>query len=79
MKHEAEMHLQRMNKEAACKLPRAKVISVQSVHPDASRTYIPSCTILHRCGDDTGCCERGVCSPKNQKSVELYFHVSTLI
>lgn len=78
MRNEADMHLLRMNNEGACKIPRPRVISVQTIHPDSSRTYLPSCTILHRCADDTGCCVgHGTCTAKKEEIVKLYFHVST--
>ncbi|KAL0267342.1 UNVERIFIED_CONTAM: hypothetical protein PYX00_009635 [Menopon gallinae] len=64
-----------MDREGKCKTPKAKVIRVQEVYPDPSITYMPSCTILHQCGADTGCCKnlKDVCKPKNKTKVELYF------
>jgi len=40
--------------------------------------YLPECTWLHRCSDDTGCCpdESQTCSPANIQSVSLPFFVS---
>lgn len=41
---------------------------------------MPSCTILHRCNDDTGCCRSPTlkCVPKQYEIVTQYFIVSTL-
>lgn len=71
-------HTVRVNSEGRCKKPLPKVIPVQSEHPDVSKTYIPHCTILHRCAEDTGCCNNyGTrCAPKKLKLVHLYFYVS---
>lgn len=71
-------HTVRVNSEGKCKRPSPKVIPVQNEHPDVTKTYIPHCTILHRCADDTGCCNRyGTrCLPKTTKPVHLYFYVS---
>ncbi|XP_055684504.1 uncharacterized protein LOC129790797 [Lutzomyia longipalpis] len=71
-------HISRILQEAECKWPRPKVIPVPN--NDTDKTYAPHCTILHRCGDDTGCCghEGLVCTARNTTSVELYFHVTKL-
>lgn len=44
------------------------------------KTYTPHCTILHRCGQETGCCflDHQTCVMKRQQTVELYFIVSTV-
>lgn len=74
----ALQHNMLMTKEGSCKFPQRRVIPIQELYPNPSKTYLPHCTFLHRCGDDTGCCqiESLTCMPKTQKKVELYFHVS---
>ncbi|GLV40038.1 PDGF- and VEGF-related factor 3 [Carabus blaptoides fortunei] len=75
---EAVEHAKKINVEGTCKLPRARVIRVQTAYPDAGKAYIPHCTILHRCADDTGCCrsETHTCAPKHTARVELYFYTA---
>lgn len=44
---------------------------------DPSKQYTPHCTILHRCGDDVGCClPTQTCAASKNSTVELYFFVS---
>lgn len=64
-----------INREAQCRWPKPRVIEANS---DQDRTFIPHCTILHRCGADTGCCnhDNQVCAVKRQETVHLYFIVS---
>lgn len=46
---------------------------------DTSKTYYPHCTQLHRCSDDTGCCELDseTCQPLRSEFIDLYIFVST--
>lgn len=62
--------------EAKCNIPKPKVIPIVAT----SKTYYPHCTVLHRCGDDTGCCltDASTCVPKKTATVDLYFYVSLL-
>lgn len=55
-----------------------QVIKVGDVYPSTTKLYVPACTVLHQCGEDTGCCGGATqrCGPKNTQRVELYFHVS---
>lgn len=71
----ATSHAQRIDSEALCKWPKPKVVPVQT---DPSKIYTPHCTILHRCGDDTGCCytQTKICVPKSTEPIDLYFQVS---
>ncbi|XP_008192810.2 uncharacterized protein LOC659516 [Tribolium castaneum] len=73
-------HYAKVRQEGQCRKPLPKVISVQSEHPDPSKTYTPHCTILHRCAEDTGCCANHTtrCGPKTQVLVHLYFYAKTL-
>ncbi|KAK6635970.1 hypothetical protein RUM43_009622 [Polyplax serrata] len=76
----AHEHYEQVLRNADCHVPKEKVIKVHEVHPDPSKSYSPSCTILHQCSDDTGCCRdlMQVCKPKNTTKVELYFFTTTL-
>ncbi|KAL1400924.1 hypothetical protein quinque_012070 [Culex quinquefasciatus] len=41
--------------------------------------YTPHCTILHRCGDDVGCCPQAkTCAASKNSTVELYFFVKAV-
>lgn len=66
-----------MNREGQCRWPKPRVIPVPT---EVDRTYTPHCTILHRCGADTGCCnsDSQMCVAKHKESVDLYFIVTTL-
>lgn len=72
----ALQHFVRMA-EANCNKPMPRVVQVQTIHPNPSKTYMPHCTVLHRCGEDTGCCTGNdkKCGPKETEIVELYFLV----
>ncbi|KAL3266725.1 hypothetical protein HHI36_010886 [Cryptolaemus montrouzieri] len=76
----ARVHFMRVTSEGTCKKPLPRVISVQSEHPDPSRSYTPHCTVLHRCAEDTGCClqHNMRCGPKKQEEIHLYFYTKTL-
>ena len=55
----------------------AKVVNIQNElqNPSATKKYIPHCTILHYCGEHTGCCrlETEHCIAKTIEMVRLYF------
>jgi len=76
----ASLHYGRVLREAKCKKPVPKVIHVLDVHPNGLRKYLPHCTVLHRCGAESGCCgsENQVCQPKTIELVSLYFWVIEL-
>lgn len=70
----AQQHFNRVAREINCEIPKPKVVHVQL---DPSKSYVPSCTILHRCGDDTGCCKNTkTCQPIQKENVDLYFTVT---
>lgn len=77
---EAYKHQIRISKEASCKVPRSKVIKVTDIYPSSNKKYLPACTILHVCADDTGCCNSPTlkCGPKTSQPVYLPFLVYTL-
>ena len=74
----ANNHILRMRSSAKCQKPVPQVVRVKDYYPDPSREYYPRCTILHRCGDDTGCCDHDAfrCVPSHVQEVTLYFYVS---
>lgn len=71
----ADAHAIRVSSEATCRWPKPRVVVVQD---DPSKLYSPHCTILHRCGDDTGCCftNTRTCKARSEQIVVLYFYVS---
>lgn len=74
----ANAHVSKIYSEASCRIPQRRVERIQK---DPSKIYVPHCTVLHRCADDTGCCmtDRQTCAPKRTQSVDLYFFVSMLL
>lgn len=78
--YEVYKHNKLVSREAQCRVPRPKVIRVSDVYPSTSKFYVPTCTVLHQCADDTGCCGTGQrCGPKYTKRVELYFHTTHIV
>ncbi|XP_046388574.1 uncharacterized protein LOC124157680 [Ischnura elegans] len=77
---EAVQHNLKVSREGLCKVPHPKVVQVKDVYPHPAKTYLPHCTILHQCGDDTGCCRHETlsCVPRKTKRIELYFYTTTL-
>uniref|UniRef100_A0A2S2NWL5 Platelet-derived growth factor (PDGF) family profile domain-containing protein n=1 Tax=Schizaphis graminum TaxID=13262 RepID=A0A2S2NWL5_SCHGA len=77
---EAYKHQLRISKEASCKVPRSRVIKVTDVYPSSNKKYLPACTILHVCAEDTGCCNSPTlkCGPKTSQPIYLPFLVYTL-
>ncbi|GFR02472.1 vascular endothelial growth factor A [Trichonephila clavata] len=69
-------HYLRIRSHARCRKPVPQVIRVKDYYPDPSREYIPRCTILHRCGDFTGCCDSDAfhCVPSAIQEVSLPFY-----
>ncbi|XP_037926930.1 uncharacterized protein LOC119661602 [Hermetia illucens] len=70
----AARHLELVKKEGLCKYPHPKVIRISN---NTSKRFIPHFTVLHRCGDDTGCCwpDTKTCVVKTSVPVVLYFYV----
>ncbi|KAM7353846.1 uncharacterized protein ACRADG_005768 isoform 2-T4 [Cochliomyia hominivorax] len=67
----ATEHWQRMIQATKCRKPLPRVIPVSN---NTSKRYEPYATILHRCGDDTGCCgsTASVCTVKRHEIVMVY-------
>lgn len=73
----AAAHYLQVQNTGKCHNPILKVIPVHVEHPNSSVTYTPHCTVLHRCAEDTGCCENdATCQYKKREEVSLYFYVS---
>jgi hypothetical protein len=74
----AVQHAVTVGRESQCRVPKPRLVQVKDVYPHPSKTYIPHCTILHQCGDDTGCCKSDTltCTARRTESVDLYFYVS---
>ncbi|KAL1463158.1 hypothetical protein WDU94_014939 [Cyamophila willieti] len=75
----ASKHKTKVGKDAACRKPMPKVIKVSDVYPTATKIYLPQCTIIHQCAEDTGCCMGAFqkCGPKSSEKVDLYFYTYT--
>ncbi|XP_060530922.1 uncharacterized protein LOC132704735 [Cylas formicarius] len=72
-------HYIRVKNDGLCQKPIPKVIPVQQEHPNASITYIPHCTVLHRCAEDTGCCKHDTtCQYKAREEIRLYFYTKAI-
>ncbi|KFM68938.1 hypothetical protein X975_27109, partial [Stegodyphus mimosarum] len=56
-----------------CGTPQPRVVKVERL---GYRLWPPA-TVLHRCGDSTGCCEKmsEQCVVKKEETVELYFRM----
>uniref|UniRef100_A0A8D8YCC6 Platelet-derived growth factor (PDGF) family profile domain-containing protein n=1 Tax=Cacopsylla melanoneura TaxID=428564 RepID=A0A8D8YCC6_9HEMI len=75
----ASKHKTKVGKDAACRKPMPKVVKVSDVYPTATKIYLPQCTIIHQCAEDTGCCMGAFqkCGPKSSEKVDLYFYTYT--
>jgi len=74
----ASKHFARVLKEARCSQPFPRVIKMSDVMPNSTRkTYLPRCTLIHYCGDDTGCCSQDNqrCVAAKKEAITLYFWV----
>ncbi|XP_055375759.1 myb-like protein F isoform X2 [Condylostylus longicornis] len=69
-------HIMRVGYEAECRIPKPKIIQIS----EPSKRYVPHCTIIHKCGDDTGCCQSDfrTCVMKKSQIIDLYFYVVPL-
>lgn len=73
----ASRHLNRVLKEVKCSQPFPRVVKMSDLITNSRKTYLPRCTLLHFCGDDTGCCphENQRCVAAKSEAVTLYFWV----
>jgi hypothetical protein len=61
-----------------CKEPQPRLFLVENLFDvNPKDLYTPRATVLHRCGQDTGCCptETMSCVPHEVDNVTLIFHV----
>ncbi|KAG5895625.1 hypothetical protein JTB14_017734 [Gonioctena quinquepunctata] len=71
-------HYVRVKQQSKCLRPLPRVIPVQREHPDPTKIYTPQCTILHRCAEDSGCCNMNTkCQYKSRVLVPLYLYEKT--
>lgn len=66
-------HGVRVRQEGSCQQPHPTVVYVNKTDP--SKVYLPRGTVLHRCSEQTGCCQNPAetCVASEMQSVELYF------
>lgn len=74
----AKDYSMKVNREGKCKLPMPKLIPII---PEPHKKYTPHCAILHRCSNDSGCCQsdKQTCQPKQTETVFLPFRVKELV
>lgn len=72
----ANEHFLKMRASGRCKIPRERVIRVKDYYPDPSKEYLPRCTLLHRCGEESGCCDNDAfeCVAHSVQEVSLSFY-----
>lgn len=72
----AKVHVAKLRREGNCFVPKPKIVLASN---DPTKQYTPHCTILHRCGDDIGCCPQAkTCAASKNSTVELYFFVKAV-
>lgn len=76
----ASQHFTRVLSEAKCSKPFPRVVKLDELFPNSGKKFVPRCTLIHYCGEDTGCCqqENQKCSPLKQEPITLYFWVVEL-
>ncbi|RWS09193.1 hypothetical protein B4U79_17954 [Dinothrombium tinctorium] len=70
----AVRHGTHVYQQGACRDPKPRIIYPPH---SSSKVYFPRGTILHRCGDDVGCCHHSAysCQAVESEVVELYFMI----
>ncbi|XP_054164868.1 uncharacterized protein LOC128962518 [Oppia nitens] len=73
----ANEHFLLIRTQYRCRKPRPKIIKVKDFYDVPSKEYLPRCTVLHQCDDESGCCDVGTerCMAQTSESVRLYFYV----
>ncbi|KAK7489833.1 hypothetical protein BaRGS_00018855 [Batillaria attramentaria] len=77
---EAAYHIADMenSEQARCKHPQPQVVHIDDPKK-LNRMFHPSCTVIHRCRNDSGCCGRdAVCAPKAEQTIFKTFLVVDL-
>lgn len=70
--------MQHIRLNGACKRPQPKLVPIGN---HTSKTYYPHCTLLHRCSDETGCCELDseTCRPATIEMIDQYVFVRRFV
>lgn len=73
----ASEHFAQVLSEAKCSKPFPRVVKISDMIRNSRKTFVPRCTLLHFCGEETGCCqqENQQCVTKTQEPVTKYFWV----
>ena len=68
----ANANAHKVLQEGECSKPIMKCVKV----PSGEFEYWPSCALLHKCGDDAGCCSNAEhsCMAVQTEIIELYFY-----
>ncbi|XP_066940752.1 uncharacterized protein [Macrobrachium rosenbergii] len=58
-----------------CEVPLRRCVPLSNL--GSGRKFFPRCALLHRCGDDAGCCNslEHTCAVEEYENVDLYFYV----
>ncbi|GBM77436.1 hypothetical protein AVEN_107820-1 [Araneus ventricosus] len=66
-------HSVRVGETCTCNQPKLHVVQVSDHYP--GRSYLPHCTVLHRCGKHAGCCATDElrCVASEKEKVVLHF------
>ena len=77
---QATGHVSRIIREGKCHQPSPRILKIQELFLNSRKRFLPSCTIIHVCSEDTGCCDHEdfQCAPLKQEVVTLYFWVLEL-
>lgn len=77
---QATSHVNRIIREGKCHQPSPRILKIQELFLNSRKRFLPSCTIIHVCGEDTGCCDHEdfKCTSSKQEVVTLYFWVLEL-
>ncbi|GFR08238.1 PDGF_2 domain-containing protein [Trichonephila clavata] len=69
----AQAHYERVLWKVMCGVPQPRVFRLETTE----MRVVPPATILHRCGDSTGCCDFSTekCVAKTKEQVKLFFFV----
>jgi hypothetical protein len=73
----AAKHFAKVLKEVKCSQPFPRVVKMSDLIGNSRKTFLPRCTLLHFCGEETGCCqqENQRCVSAKTEQVTLYFWV----
>src|SRR5687767_11987007 len=71
----AQEHFAQVLAEAKCSKPFPRVVKISDIVRNPQKKFVPRCTLLHFCGEETGCChhENQQCVAKTQEQVIKYF------